>query len=101
MQPKRSIRTHALTACLVAALAVPAGASAMPRGDGPIAVRHENMPVAAASHPTPASVVREIRTVTDGTDQTLPTALAAIALAVALCGTGYVALRLRPMLPRR
>ena len=104
MQPKRSIRTHALAACLAAALALPAGAAAMPRGDGPIAVRHENAPVATVSHPAPApaaGVVREIRTVTGGTDQTLPTTLASIALAIALCGAGYVALRVRPTLLRR
>ena len=99
MTGKKSLRRIVLAACLAAALAVPAGASAMFRVDGPVAVSHENGPavvVRPTSTPSP-SIVREIRTVTDNGDQTLPIVLGSLALAIALTGTGYVALRLRPL----
>jgi hypothetical protein len=116
---RRALRARVLAACLTAGLALPAGASAMlPRPDGPPvaphanapavvvhapAIRHENGPASAVRPTSTAapSVVREIRTVTDGTDQTLPIALGAFALAIALSGTGYIALRVRPMVLRR
>lgn len=43
---------------------------------------------------TPASVVREIRTVVHDASRTLPIVLAACALGIALCGSGYAAYRL-------
>jgi hypothetical protein len=42
----------------------------------------------------PASVVTEIRTVVHDASRTLPIVLAACALGIALCGTGYTAYRL-------
>jgi len=45
----------------------------------------------------PGSVVREIRTVTDDGSQTLAIVLAAIALAIALCGSAYAWFRLTRM----
>ena len=50
-------------------------------------------PVSPASASSPTSIVREIRTVTDDGNPTLALVLAAIALAVALCGTSYVLVR--------
>lgn len=46
-------------------------------------------PVSSASSSAPSSVIREIRTVTEDNSQTLAIVLAAIALAVALCGSAY------------
>jgi hypothetical protein len=100
-----SRRAYALTACMIALLALPAGAAAMPApGDGPIAVRYESGPK-LTSNPTaqtaPApSIVREVRTVTSGGGRTLPIVLAAVALGVALTGTAYVTFRVRPMVRR-
>jgi hypothetical protein len=99
---KNSRRAYALTACLIALLALPAGAAAMPApGDGPIAVRYENGPglkssPTAQTAPAP-SIVREVRTVTTGGGRTLSIVLAAVALGVALTGTAYVTFRVRPM----
>lgn len=45
----------------------------------------------------PASIVREIRTVTDNGSPTLAIVLAALALAIALCGSAYVWVRLSRM----
>ncbi|MGZ4203414.1 MAG: hypothetical protein ACXVRH_15310 [Thermoleophilaceae bacterium] len=42
----------------------------------------------------PVAITREVRTVTDYGDRTLAIVLAAAALGVALCGTGYAAARL-------
>ena len=50
-------------------------------------------PVSPVSASNPPSIVREIRTVTDDGNPTLALVLAAIALAVALCGTAYVLVR--------
>ena len=100
---KNSRRACALTACVIALFALPAGAVAMPApGDGPIAVRPENGAVLNAvrtskTAPQP-SVVREVRTITTtGGGRTLPIVLAAVALGVALTGTAYVTFRVRPM----
>jgi hypothetical protein len=45
----------------------------------------------------PGSVIREIRTVTDDGNPTLALVLAAIALAIALCGSAYAWVRLTRM----
>lgn len=50
-------------------------------------------PVSPAAASGPISLVREIHTVTDDGNPTLALVLAAIALAVALCGTSYVLVR--------
>ena len=42
----------------------------------------------------PVAITREVRTVTDHGDRTLAIVLAAAALGVGLCGTGYAAARL-------
>ena len=42
----------------------------------------------------PVALTREVRTVTDHGDRTLAIVLAAAALGIALCGTGYAAVRL-------
>jgi hypothetical protein len=42
----------------------------------------------------PVAITREVRTVTDHGDRTLAIVLAAAALGIALCGTGYAAVRL-------
>jgi hypothetical protein len=100
---KNSRRAYALTACVIALLALPAAAVAMPApGGGPIAVRYENAPAASVTRTIrtdlPPSIVREVRTVsTGGGDRTLPIVLAAVALGVALTGTAYVTFRVRPM----
>jgi hypothetical protein len=54
-------------------------------------------PVASRSASVPSSVIREVRTVTDNGSQTLPIILAALALAVALCGSAYAWFRLTRM----
>jgi hypothetical protein len=95
---KNSRRAYALTACMIALLALPAGAVAMPApGDGPIAVRYENGANRTSQTAPPTSIVREVRTVTTGGGRTLPIVLAAVALGVALTGTAYVTFRMRPM----
>jgi hypothetical protein len=87
--------------CLLALLLVPAAANAVfPVGDRPDGVNAENGPAPTVSHPASSpQIVREVRTITthDGS-QTLTVVLAALALSVALSATGYVALRVRPML---
>jgi hypothetical protein len=92
---KRSAWKHLLAACVIALLVLPAAASAMEYADVPaIAVRQEN-----AAVPAPTTV-REVRTVRiDGT-RTLPIALSAAALGIALAGTGYVMFRLSPRTAR-
>ena len=105
MNWKPSTSTRVLIACLVAALAFPAVAGAtFQAGDSPRAVRHENGPAAASPPVAPvpaASATRDVRIVTVSSgDTTLPTVFAAVALAIALTGTTYVAYRLRSV-PRR
>jgi hypothetical protein len=87
-----------LLGCLLALLLVPAAANAaFTVGDSPHAVRAENGPGSAASAPAaPPTIVRNITT-HEGS-QTVPVVLAALALSVAIAGTGYVALRVRPSL---
>jgi hypothetical protein len=58
-------------------------------------VQTPTSPSVPSTHSTP--VVREIRTVTDGGSHTLAIVLAAIALAVALCGSAYAAVSLTRM----
>ena len=126
----RVLRSMVLAGC-VAALALPAGAGAMPLGphtprtaaiENPVApdesgarLDHRGLNGAAQAYVLPSSlktdvqsapysspsssapatsVVREIRTVTNDTKHTLAILLASCALGIALCGTGYVALRL-------
>lgn len=94
----RSLRIWALSACIVAVLALPAAASAMPH-DPIITLRQENgFPLATVHHAPPGqAAVHVIRTVSSGGgDTTLPTVLAAAALGIALAGLGYVTVRLRP-----
>jgi hypothetical protein len=105
---KSSLRMRALTACLIALLALPAAAAAMPQhapalaptgaARFPLAPVHRDVP---GSAPVAApSSIRVVRNVTvSGGDTTLPTVLAAVALGIALTGAAYVTLRLRP-LPR-
>jgi len=96
---KRSLRTRIIGACLVALLALPAAAVAMPQRDPSIALRQENgFPLASVQKQAPvqdsAPVVRTIKV--GGSDTTLATVLAAAALGIAFAGAGYVTLRLRP-----
>jgi hypothetical protein len=51
-------------------------------------------PTAASTSQTSSPVVREIRTFTNNGGHTLAIVLAACALGIALCGTGYAAVRL-------
>ena len=77
--------------CILALLLVPAAASAMrPIEDLPFNYSH----VHAATTPP---VVREVRTVTKSADNTLPIALASVALGLTIAGFGYLALRTRPV----
>lgn len=48
----------------------------------------------APAKSTPATVTREIRTVSGDNDHTLAIVLASCALGIALCGTGFAAIRL-------
>lgn len=57
-------------------------------------VQNPSSPTVASN---PGSVVREIRTVTDDGSPTLAIVLAAIALAIALCGSTYAWVRLTRM----
>jgi hypothetical protein len=57
-------------------------------------VQTPSSPTVASS---PGSVIREIRTVTDDGSPTLAIVLAAIALAIALCGSAYAWVRLTRM----
>jgi hypothetical protein len=87
-----------LLGCLLALLLVPAAANAAYTvGDSPHAISRENGPRPAAPVATaPPTIVRNITT--HDSNQTVPVVLAALALSVAIAGTGYVALRVRPML---
>ena len=77
--------------CILALLLVPAAASAMrPIEDPPF--NYSN--VHATTTPP---VVREVRTVTKSADNTLPIALASVALGLTIAGFGYLALRTRPV----
>jgi hypothetical protein len=126
----RVLRSMLLAGC-VAALALPAGAGAMPLGPHPVSATRlvvvapdesgarldhrglngagaqayvlpsslktdvQSAPYSSPSSSAPAtSVVRDIQTVTTDTNHTLAILLASCALGIALCGTGYVALRL-------
>ena len=96
---RKSLRIRALSICLVAMLALPAAAVAMPR-DPTVALRQENgFPLTPIRHaPTTPPTVHVIHTITTSSgNTTLPTVLAAVALAIALTGAAYVTLRLRPM----
>lgn len=92
-----------LLGCLVALLLVPAVANATYQvGDSPSAISQANGPRPAAPVPaatTSTRIVREVHNITthDGSP-TVAVVLAALALSVAIAGTGYVALRVRPML---
>ena len=96
---------HAVAACLLAALLVPAAAGAVyQRGDRPAGIRSVDGPALTPAQSSPAAdstprIVREVRTVTshDG-NPTVAVVLGALSLSVALAGTGYVALRVRPLL---
>ena len=81
-------------AAICALLAFPAVAGA--RTDAPLRVH----PHAAAAVASSAAPVREVRTVVmdDRAGSTLTLVIAIAALAVALSGTAYLALRVRPML---
>lgn len=83
--------------CLVALLALPAAAGAMPQRDPSVALRQENgFPLAPVHERTPAQASPVVRTIkVGGSDTTLPTVLAAAALGIAFAGAGYVTLRLR------
>ena len=106
MNWKPSTSTRVLIACLVATLAFPAVAGAtFQAGDSPNPVRHENGPGVAARQRVAAvpaaSATPDVRVVTvSNGNTTLPTVFAAVALAIALTGTTYVAYRLRSV-PRR
>jgi len=93
---KRKPITAVLIVCVVAALAIPAAASAMYQfGDSPTVALHDGAgtpPPSAVSEAPPSVIVNH-------TSTTLPIVLASVALGIALTGTVYVALRLRS-LPR-
>jgi hypothetical protein len=87
--------TALLIVCVVAALALPAVASATYQaGDSPTVVLREGLGPSRASAPadTPAASV-----VVNHTSSTLPVVLAAVALGIALTGTAYVTVRLRSL----
>jgi hypothetical protein len=48
---------------------------------------------APSSTPTSSVVVREVRTVTEGSNHTLALVLASVALGIALCGSAYAVIR--------
>ena len=54
----------------------------------------QSSPHSQAPVQPPVAITREVRTVTDHGDRTLAIVLAAVALGIALCGTGYAAVRL-------
>jgi len=89
-----------LIICMLALTIVPSVASAAYQvGDSPHAISTANGPRPAAPLPAAAPVVREVHTITTHTgNQTVPVVLAALALSVAVAGTGYVTLRIRPLL---
>ena len=96
---KRSIRARIWLACVVAVLVLPVAASAMPQRDPAIALRNENgFPLASVQHTVPASTEPVARTITISRGgSALPLVLASLALGIALTGTAYVAVRLRPI----
>jgi hypothetical protein len=86
--------TAILIVCVVAAMALPAVASATyPAGDSPTVALREGLGPSRADTPAPATSVVVNRT----SDTTLAIALAATALGIALTGTAYVAVRLRSL----
>lgn len=88
----RSIRRFTLVACLAALLALPAAAGAMPQPDPAVTLHQEN-----GYPPAPAPNTTVVRTVkVDGSDTTLPTVLAALALGLSFAGAAYITFRLRP-----
>ena len=120
----RAPRALVIAGCM-ASLAAPTAASAMiPRADAPPPVRHENFAVLEHKAPvyvpppyapdsfagglnqpgvksgapsSPTSVVREVQTVDDDGDGTLAIVLAASALGITLCGTGFALIRVSRM----
>ena len=93
---------RSLAVWLVALLAIPAAAAAtFPKGD-PAMRREGPSPSALVNSGTAAQapathIVREVRVVTHGGDSTVAIALSAAALGIALGGTAYIAMRLRPI----
>jgi hypothetical protein len=82
---------------LLALLLVPAAANAAYTvGDSPVSHENGPRPAAPTAAVAPPTIVRNVTT--HDSSQTLPVVLAALALSVAIVGTGYVALRVRPML---
>ncbi|HKN94113.1 MAG TPA: hypothetical protein VJU60_07270, partial [Thermoleophilaceae bacterium] len=47
----------------------------------------------ASPAPAPSVIVREVRTITQGSDHTLALVLASAALGIALCGTAFAVVR--------
>jgi hypothetical protein len=94
-----SMRARLGLACLVAMLALPVAASAMPPRDPAVALRNENgFPLAGVHHAVPASTEPVARTITISRGSSaLPVVLASLALGIALTGTAYVTVRLRPV----
>jgi hypothetical protein len=90
----RPARVWATAACMCSLLVFPAVAGA--RTDAPLLMHPKTQPAAAAVDPP---TVREVRTVVmeDGANS-LTLVIAIAALAIALSGTAYLALRVRPML---
>jgi hypothetical protein len=81
------ITSRLIAACVVAGtLVLPAAASAMPIDNGP-------PPRAKSSEPPPPVV----RTIVQSSDDTLPIALAGVALLVAMTSAGYSVIRLAPL----
>ena len=107
-QRKRKGSIRVLIACLAATLAIPAAAAAMPQHDSgtpplvnaqgfPLAPVHRSVPGSVPTLTAPPSAVRVVRTINvSHGDTTLSLILAALALGVALSGTAYVTVRLRP-----
>ena len=88
---------RAVLACLLALMIVPAAAgAAFPVGDSPHAISTANGPRPPAPVPPAATAPRVVAT-HEGS-QTVPVVLAALALSVAIAGTGYVTMRIRPLL---
>jgi hypothetical protein len=101
-----------LAACFIALLVVPAAASAHMKWADQAVGYYADMPAIALPQqnarrlendpraPAPGAV-QEVRTVKiGGGDNTLPLALSAAALAIALGGVGYVIFRLSPRMVR-
>jgi hypothetical protein len=79
-------RRLAAVVTVAVALAVPAAASAMPIDNGP-----------PPSHTTTEAPPPVVHTIVHSTDDTLPIALAGVALLVAMASAGYSTLRLAPL----